>query len=220
MQSWVFGTARAHAGRVQVPGRLLDDEDVNFNIMQASALQGNSRWSRHAGLECLAFLVWWTTAKCRLSSHTTGAPACCSRGDSCASAVHFVAWHTLLRCTRALYAGAHRMAPGFGGGVGTVLNWDASLQSEDAAATHCSPHIRGKAVGLLGQYLWRHEARGANHALVLLASVLSRGCQAKVTCSRAGRSATYGGTDSVEKAGAAESPAVSTHVLLGVRVWP
>ena len=80
-----------------------------------------------------------------------------------------------------------------------------------------SPHIRGKAVGLLRQYLRRHEAGGADHALVLLPSILSGGCQTEVTCSRAGRSASHGGTDSLGKAGAAAFSAFSTDVLPGVR---
>ena len=62
----------------------------------------------------------------------------------------------------------------------------------------CSPHIRGKAVGLLGQYLWRHEAGGPDHALVLFASILTRGCQTKVTCSSAGLNATHDRTDSLK----------------------
>ena len=100
----------------------------------------------------------------------------------------------------------------------TVPDWDAALQRENAAAMLCSPYIRGKAVGLLGEYLWRHEAGSADHALVLLASILSRGCQPKVTCSRAGRSCHTWWDWKSQKGWRHYFPAFSTNVLPGLRV--
>ena len=141
-------------------------------------------------------IQWWMSAGRSPSSHTAEAPASCSRGA-------FVqALCSLLDGTPCCAAPKHcGLEPTPWRPAQRALpNWAATLQPEQVhLQMRCSPHIRGKAVGLLGQYLWRHEAGGADHALVLLASILSRGCQTKVTCSRLAQCLDHGSMVNLER---------------------